>query len=92
MRAFREVAQNLGTFRGIRAEWRSRLLSEVAAADKPVLVIWGDSDLILPAEHLPQARRLLSRATTHLFEQTGHMPHLERAAETAGLIRDFLAS
>lgn len=27
MRAFREVAQDLGTFRGIRPEWRSRLIA-----------------------------------------------------------------
>jgi pimeloyl-ACP methyl ester carboxylesterase len=90
MRAFREVARDLGTFRGIRPTWRGRLLAEVIAARKPVMILWGDSDLILPAGHLAEARRLLPRATTHLFEQTGHMPHLERARETAELIRDFL--
>ena len=90
MRAFREVAQDLGTFRGIRPEWRSRLIAGIAEAGKPVMVLWGDSDLILPAGHLAEARRLLPGATTHLFEQTGHMPHLERAGETAELIREFL--
>lgn len=90
MRAFREVAHDLGTFRGIRPGWRSRLLAEIAAAGKPVMILWGDSDLILPAGHLAEARRLLPGATTHLFEQTGHMPHLERAGETAELIREFL--
>jgi cation diffusion facilitator CzcD-associated flavoprotein CzcO/pimeloyl-ACP methyl ester carboxylesterase len=90
MRAFREVARDLGTFRGIRPRWRSRLIAEVAAAGKPVLILWGDSDLILPAGHLDEARRLLPAAQTHLFEQTGHMPHIERARETAGLIREFL--
>lgn len=89
-RAFREVAHDLGTYKGIRPQWRSRLLAEVAAADKPVLILWGDSDLILPAAHLEEARRLLPGAATHLFEKTGHMPHLERAAETADLILPFL--
>lgn len=90
MRAFREVAHDLGTFRGIRPRWRARLLAEVVAAGKPVMVLWGDSDVILPAGHLAEARRLLPGATTHLFEETGHMPHLERARETAELIREFL--
>ena len=90
MRAFREVAHDLGTFRGIRPRWRARLLAEVVAAGKPVMVLWGDSDVILPAGHLAEARRLLPGATTHLFEATGHMPHLERARETAELIRGFL--
>ncbi len=90
MRAFSEVVHHLGTFRGIRRSWRVRLLAEVAAAGTPVLILWGDSDLILPADHLDQARRLLPDATAHLFGQTGHMPHLERARETAELIREFL--
>jgi pimeloyl-ACP methyl ester carboxylesterase len=90
MRAFREVVHDLGTFRGIRPRWRARLLAEVVAAGKPVMVLWGDSDVILPAGHLAEARRLLPGATTHLFEETGHMPHLERARETAELIREFL--
>ena len=90
MRAFREVVHDLGTFRGIRPRWRARLLAEVVSAGKPVMVLWGDSDVILPAGHLAEARRLLPGATTHLFEETGHMPHLERARETAELIREFL--
>ncbi|MCZ2404661.1 alpha/beta fold hydrolase [Paenarthrobacter sp. Z7-10] len=91
MRAFREVAHDLGTFKGIRPEWRSQLLADMATANKPTLILWGDSDLILPAEHLEEARRLLPGASTHLFDKTGHMPHLERAAETADLILQFLA-
>lgn len=35
MRAFREVARDLGTFRGIRPEWRARLLADVARAGTP---------------------------------------------------------
>ncbi|ARC55636.1 Dihydrolipoyllysine-residue acetyltransferase component of acetoin cleaving system [Frondihabitans sp. 762G35] len=91
MRAFREVAHDLGTIRGIRPAWRARLTSAVAASRTPVLVLWGDRDLILPAEHLREAQRLLPDATTHLFAETGHMPHLERADEVAALILPFLA-
>nr|WP_204249325.1 alpha/beta fold hydrolase [Frondihabitans sp. PAMC 28766] len=53
--------------------------------------MWGDSDLILPPSHLEEAKRLLPRAQTHLFEHTGHMPQIERAADTASLVDAFLA-
>lgn len=91
MRAFREVAGDLGTFRGIRPEWRGRLVADVARAGTPVLIVWGEDDLILPADHLENARRLLPSAETHLFAHTGHMPQIERAAEVATLLRAFLA-
>lgn len=90
MRAFREVAHDLGTFRGIRAGWRSRLLRAVAEAGTPTLVVWGEGDVILPALHFDDVPRLLPRARTHLFESTGHMPQIERAGETAALIREFV--
>lgn len=91
MRAFREVAGDLGTFRGIRPEWRARLIADVARAGTPVLIVWGESDLILPASHLDDARRLLPEAETHLIGQTGHMPQIERAEETAELVTRFFA-
>ena len=92
MRAFREVAHDLGTYRGIRPGWRSRIVGAVARAETPVLVVWGASDVILPVTHFEQARRLLPAAKTHLFTATGHMPQIERAPETAALIREFLDS
>jgi pimeloyl-ACP methyl ester carboxylesterase len=91
MRAFREVAGDLGTMRGIRPEWRERLVSDVARAGTPVLVVWGEDDLILPSSHLEDARRLLPAAQTHLLAHTGHMPQIERAAEVSALLRAFLA-
>ncbi|BDZ48908.1 putative hydrolase [Frondihabitans sucicola] len=89
MRAFREVAHDLGTARGIRPAWRSRLLAAVDRAGTPVLVVWGARDIVLPASHLDSVAASLPSARTHLFDATGHMPQIERAAETAQLIRQF---
>jgi pimeloyl-ACP methyl ester carboxylesterase len=86
-----ESARSLGTFRGVRRQWREELLTAVAANAKPALVVWGERDFILPAVHLDAARRLLPHAQTHLFPDTGHMPQIERAEEFAELAGEFLS-
>ncbi|WP_210509156.1 alpha/beta fold hydrolase [Naasia sp. SYSU D00057] len=87
--AMLEAARDLGTIRGVREEWRADLLARVGRLDLPVLVVWGENDLILPALHLEAARAALPSAQTHLFEETGHMPQIERAAEFAELVTGF---
>ncbi|MET8836832.1 alpha/beta fold hydrolase [Micromonospora sp. NPDC004540] len=88
-RVMLELVRSLGTWRGIRPEWRAELLAAVAALDLPTLVVWGDRDLILPAAHLSFARSRLPTAQGHLFRDTGHMPQIERAAEFEALVREF---
>ncbi|MGW6392544.1 alpha/beta fold hydrolase [Streptomyces sp. NPDC055103] len=81
----------LGSLRGVHEPWRRELLTEVAAMDLPLLVVWGDHDRILPARHLDAARAAFPKARTHLFTATGHMPQIERAEDFADLARDFWA-
>ena len=49
----------------------------------PVQVIWGEEDQILPASH---ADDLPDNVTVTKYEKTGHMPHMERAADVNELI------
>lgn len=58
----------------------------------PTLIIWGEQDQILDpqnatlfAAHLPQSRLCL-------LPQVGHIPMLEKPAETAKCIADFLSA
>jgi pyruvate dehydrogenase E2 component (dihydrolipoamide acetyltransferase) len=44
----------------------------------PVQVIWGRQDRILPASH---AEGLPSSIPVQVFEDAGHMVHMEKAAE-----------
>lgn len=90
-RTLLEVSRGLGTFRGVRPEWRAALLTGVEELGIPVLVVWGDEDRILPAHHLQTAVGALPHAESHLFERTGHMPQIERADEFAALVEDFVA-
>lgn len=86
------VLRATGSWRGQHRRWRRALLPRVAALDAPVLVAWGSGDLVLPARHLDAARRILPTARTHLFEDTGHMPQIERAIELADLLRAHIAT
>ena len=55
----------------------------------PVQLIWGAEDKIIPAAH---ASTLPSRVHVSVLPGTGHMPHMEKAAEVNRLMLDFLAS
>jgi pimeloyl-ACP methyl ester carboxylesterase len=87
---FLEAAKSVGGLRGVRAAWRTALLAEVGRHPKPMLIVWGDRDLILPHTHLAAARAAFPDAAWHLFENTGHMPQIERADEFAALARRLL--
>ncbi|MGB2572142.1 alpha/beta fold hydrolase [Micromonospora citrea] len=91
-RVMLETCRHLGTFRGVRPQWREELLARVAERDIPTLIVWGDRDLILPAAHLDAARARLPKARTHLFTDCGHLPQVERAEEFHRMLVDFLAT
>lgn len=55
----------------------------------PVQVIWGRNDKIIPSDH---AADLPDRVKLTIYDDTGHMPHLERASEVNALISDQIAS
>jgi 2-hydroxymuconate-semialdehyde hydrolase len=86
------MVRSLSTWRGVRPEWRARLLREVARSDRPVLVIWGDRDRILPVSHLPVALGTFPHASHHVFRDIGHMPQIETPDACAAVIREFLAA
>lgn len=68
-----------------------KLAGRLHRISAPVLVIWGEQDRMLP---VAQARRwadALSDARVAVIEQAGHLPHLERPAQFAALVRTFLA-
>jgi pimeloyl-ACP methyl ester carboxylesterase len=85
-----EIMHNLGTFRGVLEPWRTALLAAVAEHPRPMLIVWGDRDRILPPSQFVTARKAFPAAQTHLFANTGHMPHIERPTELAALIGEFV--
>ena len=86
-----DIARDLGTILGIRAEWRTALVEALVQSDIPTLVVWGDHDHILPFSHLGAATAALPRAESHAFPNTGHMPQIERPDEFAAVVEEFLS-
>jgi pyruvate dehydrogenase E2 component (dihydrolipoamide acetyltransferase) len=59
------------------------LAEQVAALPLPVQIIWGREDRIIPVAH---ALALASRLPVHILDATGHLPHMEKAAEVGRLL------
>jgi pyruvate dehydrogenase E2 component (dihydrolipoamide acetyltransferase) len=55
----------------------------------PTLVVWGESDRIVPAAHAANAPK---HARVEILERQGHSPHLEASGDVIRLIDDFLAA
>ena len=51
--------------------------------ESPVLILWGEYDRVLDVSSVDVMRPLLSRAEVVIMKDTGHVPMLERPAETA---------
>ncbi|HKE78488.1 MAG TPA: acetoin dehydrogenase dihydrolipoyllysine-residue acetyltransferase subunit [Solirubrobacteraceae bacterium] len=54
----------------------------------PLLVVWGEQDRIIPAQH---ARHVPESAEVHVLADSGHSPHLEAPGEVNRVIVGFLA-
>jgi pyruvate dehydrogenase E2 component (dihydrolipoamide acetyltransferase) len=63
------------------------LAGQIATLSLPVQIVWGREDRIIPVAH---AEALAARLPVHILEQTGHLPHMEKAGEVNRLIRRFL--
>ena len=55
-------------------------LGEITA---PILCIWGEQDRVIPPSH---ADKLPAGAKIHRLENTGHLPHMENAAQVSALL------
>ena len=59
----------------------------LGALKMPVQVIWGGDDRIVPAAH---ARTVQSPVQTHVLNDVGHLPHMEKAGEVNRLLMSML--
>jgi pimeloyl-ACP methyl ester carboxylesterase len=59
--------------------------------DLPSLIVWGESDPIIPSRHGLAAHEVMPGSRFELLEGVGHFPQLERPYEFATLLADFVA-
>ncbi|MEZ5994436.1 MAG: alpha/beta fold hydrolase [Hyphomonadaceae bacterium] len=62
----------------------------LAALSMPVLILQGDTDRLVPAEHAQQFHDAIPGSQLIVFESTGHIPQEERTDESAAAVEDFL--
>lgn len=66
------------------------LRNAIATIDIPTLIIWGRQDKILGIKDAAQFESQIARSQLVWIDQCGHVPHLEKAAETAKAIQAWL--
>jgi pimeloyl-ACP methyl ester carboxylesterase len=68
-------------------DFRDRI-PEIAS---PTLIVWGRNDEIVPVQDAYEYERLIPGARKVIFEETGHVPMLERPARFNRVVDEFLA-
>jgi pimeloyl-ACP methyl ester carboxylesterase len=58
----------------------------------PTLLVWGGEDAITPIECGEIYQRAIPRSRLVVIENCGHMPEMEKPAEFARLVENFLSS
>jgi pimeloyl-ACP methyl ester carboxylesterase len=56
----------------------------------PTLVLWGENDKLFPSAYSSAWRDNIPDSRVALIPESGHLPHVEKAAETASHILAFL--
>ena len=77
--------------RHIFLERSEEFWERLGVLDREALFVWGRYDQIIPRSFAPHVRKALPRAR-HAEVNTGHVPQIERPADTERLIKRFLES
>jgi pimeloyl-ACP methyl ester carboxylesterase len=85
--AFLRTLRSVVDFRGQSVSALNRLNTKT---DLPTMVIWGDSDAIIPVAHAYAAQHARPDIRLEVLPGVGHYPQIERPAEVVELIDDFI--
>jgi pimeloyl-ACP methyl ester carboxylesterase len=81
-----------GFVAGLRAIFDYAYRERLPEIEIPVLIVWGENDLLVPVgDAFRYARLIGANARVEIFEDTGHAPMLERPSRFNALLRAFLA-
>ena len=81
--------QGLTRFAGILGQREVVDRELVARIKARTLLIWGDSDLIIPTRHSARALELMPGARREIVEKCGHIVQLEAPERVTALISDW---
>ncbi|MCP5057296.1 MAG: alpha/beta fold hydrolase [bacterium] len=83
MRTLRAVVDPSG--QAVSASNRLHMADEV-----PTLIIWGDSDPIIPVDHAYAAHKSMPGSRLEIFPGVGHYPHCEAPQRFVELLYEFI--
>lgn len=58
---------------------------------KPVVMIWGENDAVVPAANAAELNVYWPQADVYIFPECGHVPMVEKQSEVQGIARQFMA-
>jgi pimeloyl-ACP methyl ester carboxylesterase len=85
--AFLHTLRPIVDIRGHRVDANDRLYLAEAI---PFLIVWGERDPIIPADHGRAAHRLVTNSRLEVFPTAGHFPHLDDALRFVRELGDFI--
>ena len=88
----REFDRLLAAGRCCIESYTGTLLEDSAAIDVPKWMVWGRHDGLVPSEHAFAFRELHADADVHVFDDCGHLPHVELPARFNRLLRDWMVA
>jgi abhydrolase domain-containing protein 6 len=66
------------------------LESKLNKITAPTLILWGDSDKLVHISSVPIFEKGIKNSKTVIIKECGHVPMIEKPAETAAAYQDFL--
>jgi pimeloyl-ACP methyl ester carboxylesterase len=67
-----------------------RLRERLGEITVPTLIVWGESDRIVPVKDAKEFEKTIEDARKVIFDDTGHVPQLERPEAFNAELREFL--
>jgi pimeloyl-ACP methyl ester carboxylesterase len=86
-RVFLQTVRGLIDLRGQRVSANDRLY---LAAERPVMIVWGEKDTLIPVSHAHRAHERMPRSRVEIFPGVGHYPHLDDPEHFAAILLDFI--
>ena len=81
---------NRAVFESLMSDSASSLEPVLADIQAPVLILWGEYDHVVDVSSVDVMRALLPRTDVVIMKETGHLPILERPAQTAMHYLEFV--
>ena len=91
---FEQIASGLERAEGfgdaLHAAIRHDMRDRLGEIEMPTMVLWGQSDRVIPVSAALSYHRRIPHSRLEIFERTGHVPQLERPLRFNAVLDEFL--